>query len=102
MTVGQDLAVKHGMTGARVAAELVKAVESAVCQCVPDTEALFYWLGICIWFGASRGRRVALSWDMLSDGVRSLALIAAQIVWRAATLNPHRGDRAAIDAEGWF
>jgi predicted ATP-binding protein involved in virulence len=37
---------------------------------------------------------------MLSDGVRSLALIAAQIAWRAATLNPHRGDRAAIDAEG--
>lgn len=100
MTVGQDLAVKHGMTGARVAAELVKAVESAVCQCVPDTEALFYWLGDLHLVRREQGRRVALSWDMLSDGVRSLALIAAQIAWRAATLNPHRGDRAAIDAEG--
>ena len=100
MTVGRELAAKQGLSGAPAAKQLVMAVETAVCQCVPDTEGLFYWLGDLHLVRREQDHRVTLSWDMLSDGVRSLALMAAQIAWRAATLNPHRGDRAASDAEG--
>ena len=38
--------------------------------------------------------------DYLSDGVRSMVAMVADIAWRIATLNPHLGAEAAKDTQG--
>ncbi|MBI4612860.1 MAG: AAA family ATPase, partial [Planctomycetes bacterium] len=44
------------------------------------------------------GRR--LPFRMLSEGVRTMLAMVADIAWRAATLNPHLGSRAPVETPG--
>lgn len=77
----------------------LKAIEAAVCRCVPEVTQFFFDLDhndLAVVF--QDGRR--LPWSMLSDGVRSLATLAMDISWRAAVLNPHQGADAPQQATG--
>lgn len=41
-----------------------------------------------------------ISADLLSDGIRSMLALAGDIAYRCIKLNPHLGERAALDTEG--
>lgn len=83
----------------RSASTALGAIERAVCRCVPDVKQFFYdfdYRDLTMVF--ADGRR--LPWPMLSDGVRSLAMLAMDIAWRASVLNPHHGVDAPERATG--
>lgn len=77
----------------------LRAIEKAVCRCVPDIKQFFYDLeykDLAVVFTDQR----RLPWSMLSDGVHSLATMAMDLAWRAAVLNPHHGEAAPERATG--
>lgn len=75
------------------------AVEAAVCACIEGARAF--------WFDVQYDElRVGLengdiqSFSMLSEGYRNMVALVADIAWRAAVLNPHRGVAAAAETGG--
>lgn len=77
----------------------IKAIENAVLNCLDNARCFFYDL-------AHEELRLELldgsifSFDMLSDGVRNMLAMVADIAWRATVLNPFWGEHAAENAEG--
>lgn len=77
----------------------LRALERAVCRCVPDASQFFFdheFNDLAIVFTDQR----RLPWSMLSDGVRSLATLAMDVAWRTLVLNPHLGEESPQRSSG--
>lgn len=77
----------------------IECIAHAVTACVPGTKRIYYSIKHDELFLQFKDRR-RLPFHLLSDGVRGMLLLVADLAWRAATLNPHRGAEAAQLAEG--
>ncbi len=77
----------------------LEAVKSAVVRCMAGWKR--------VWFDINQDDLLAeaederrLPFRMLSDGVRNMLAMVADIAYRAALLNPHLGERAAEQTPG--
>ena len=83
----------------KTAAEPLRGIERAICRCIPEVTQFFYdseFSELTVVFGDKR----RLPWSMLSDGVRSLMMLAMDLSWRACVLNPHLGNEAPERSTG--
>jgi predicted ATP-binding protein involved in virulence len=75
------------------------AVESAVKRCIADVRR--FWFDVQ--YDELRLERISgdvQSFAMLSEGVRSMVAMVADIAWRAAVINPHLGPDAHLTTDG--
>jgi predicted ATP-binding protein involved in virulence len=75
------------------------AVEAAVKSCIDDIAR--FWFDVQ--YDELRLERTGgdiQSFAMLSEGVRNMVAMVADIAWRAAVLNPHHGPDAHLRTEG--
>lgn len=75
------------------------AVRSAIVQCIEGAEALFFdaSFGEVIIRMAGQG---AQPFNNLSDGQRTMLALVGDIAFKAASLNPHLGERALAETPG--
>lgn len=87
-----------GLADGRDPQELLRAphldaVVTATVACLPEATDL-YWSANHRQLQVSMNDGRVLPFDALSDGQRSLVVLAADIAWRAAQLNPSQGEEA--------
>lgn len=90
---------EHGADLSTVTSPHLEAVTAAVQSCIPGVSRFFYSANhkeLRVEFVSGQ----ILPFEQLSDGQRSLVVLAADIAWRAAQLNPHLGAAAPRDTEG--
>jgi len=78
----------------------LEAVRKGIVSCVEGCTDIRYKVRdgeLMLTFSDSR----QLPFRMLSDGVRSMVAMAADLAWRAVTLNPWAGDDAAAKTPGF-
>ncbi|MCK6521419.1 AAA family ATPase [Myxococcota bacterium] len=77
----------------------LRAIRDAVLRCVEGTTDFFYDIETeSLVLTKADGDR--LPFAQLSDGVRNIVALVADIAWRASVLNPQLGERAPALAEG--
>ncbi len=84
---------EHGAALSTVQTPHLDAVANAARSCLEGAQRLFYSANhkeLRVEFEDGR----VLPFDRLSDGQRSLVVLAADLAWRAAQLNPHHGKDA--------
>lgn len=75
------------------------AVEAAVKSCVSGITR--FWFDVQYdELRLARSNHDIQSFEMLSEGVRNMVALVADIAWRAAVLNPQHGAEAHLRAEG--
>lgn len=75
------------------------AVETAVKLCIKDTTR--FWFDVQYdELRLERTQGDIQSFAMLSEGVRNMVAMVADIAWRAAILNPHQGSEAHLQTDG--
>jgi predicted ATP-binding protein involved in virulence/DNA-directed RNA polymerase specialized sigma24 family protein len=77
----------------------LEAVLDAAVSCIEDCRRFFYSVrnrGLFIEFSDGR----ILPFHLLSDGVRNMIAMVADIAWRASILNPHLGSEAPRKSPG--
>lgn len=68
----------------------IRTISQAVCSCIPGASEFYYSLKykeLCLRFEDRR----ELPFHLLSDGVRGMLQLVADLAWRAVALNPHHG-----------
>lgn len=88
--------------------ESVALVISCVRICVPEVPSLYFDVSFDRLISAApfdfhlaiEPSNQSFPIDYLSDGVRSMVAMVADIAWRIATLNPHLGAEAAQETQG--
>lgn len=74
-------------------------IERAVCACVDQARRFYFSVKHKeLFLEFDDGRR--LPFHLLSDGVRGMVLLAADLAWRSVALNPHQGADAPRLARG--
>lgn len=77
----------------------LRAIREAVVRCVQGAADFFYDIQTqSLVLTLTSGDRLPFS--QLSDGVRNVVALVADIAWRASVLNPQLGERAPALAEG--
>lgn len=90
---------EHGANLASVHTPHLDAVANAARSCLEGVRRFYYSANYReLRLELEDGR--LLPFDSLSDGQRSLVVLAADIAWRAAQLNPHFGGDAPRRVEG--
>ena len=92
-------AQEHGADLSMIVTPHLDAVVEAARLCLPGVKRFFYSVNhkeLRLEFEDGR----VLPFERLSDGQRSLVVLAADLAWRAAQLNPHHGQNAARRANG--
>ena len=74
-------------------------VEAAVRSCISDVTRFWFDLQYDELRLEREGGDIQ-SFSMLSEGVRNMVAMVADIAWRAAVLNPHFGEEAHLQAPG--
>jgi len=77
----------------------LEAVRTAVTQCIPGAKRFYYDVSHDALMIFLKEEGYCL-FDNLSDGYRNMVAMVADIAHRAARLNPHLEDRAALESPG--
>jgi len=77
----------------------LKVVRNAVSRCLSECQKLYFDLNEEALMMAFKDGRI-LPFKQLSDGVRNLLAMVADIAFRCTSLNPHLGQKAAFDTDG--
>jgi len=78
---------------------VLKSVKQAISNCVDERNSIQYdLLKDDLIITSKQGK--FLPFRMLSDGVRNMLAMVADIAYRAAVLNPHLGDQSARETPG--
>ena len=77
----------------------LKVVRNAVSRCISECQKLYFDLNEDALMLAFKDGRI-LPFKQISDGVRNLLAMVADIAFRCISLNPHLGQTAASDSEG--
>jgi predicted ATP-binding protein involved in virulence len=85
--------------GERAQVTELEVVRKTVSQGVPDCETLFFDLAQETLMMVFKDQRI-LPFHLLSDGVRNMLAIVADIAFRCITLNPHLGEQAVTESSG--
>jgi predicted ATP-binding protein involved in virulence len=78
---------------------LLKTISNAVCSCIPGAKDFYYnikYKELYLRFADQR----ELPFHLLSDGVRGMLQLVADLAWRIVVLNPHHMEEALRLAEG--
>lgn len=78
---------------------LLKTISNAVCSCIPGAKDFYYNIKYQELYLRFSDRR-ELPFHMLSDGVRGMLQLVADLAWRIVVLNPHHMEDALRLAEG--
>lgn len=92
--------IKGGVRPSEIPSDpLLEAVQTAVGSCIEGARRFFFDVNYQeLRLELEDGQLIPFS--RLSDGYRNLIAMVADIAWRAAQLNPHRGAEAAREATG--
>jgi predicted ATP-binding protein involved in virulence len=77
----------------------LKVVRNAVSCCISECQKLYFDLNEGVLMMAFKDGRI-LPFKQLSDGIKNLLAMVADIAFRCTSLNPHLGKKAAYDSEG--
>ncbi len=92
-------AIEEGKDTRDVKSPQLAAVEAAAAACLEGAKRFYY---------SANHRELRIDFDKgpsipfksLSDGQKNIIAVAADIAWRAAQLNPHLGDKVALETPG--
>lgn len=94
MLLEQQLVTKRGSESAQY-----RLVKDAIARAIPHCKKVEYdprfGLGLIM-----EEQKVAMPFDMLSDGQRSMATMVGEIAWKAAQLNPVLGEDVFLKTPG--
>jgi len=77
----------------------LRAIEHAVCRCIDDVKRFFFDVRSQeLMLERADGERVPFAF--LSDGMRNMVALVADVAWRATVLNPHYGEEGPMKSEG--
>jgi predicted ATP-binding protein involved in virulence len=78
----------------------LEAVKTAVVRCMAGWKRVWFDINQDDLLAETEDGHQQLPFRMLSDGVRNMLAMVADIAYRAAVLNPHLGERAAEQTPG--
>ena len=98
-TERMQIAVESGTSYDKVVGDDLATLNQALRSAFEEFESIYYdWKSksiLTLWHGGQ-----VKAFEDLSDGERGVVLLFADIVRRVALLNPHLGDRAALETDG--
>ena len=98
-TERMQIAVETEMAFDKVVGDDLATLNRALRSAFEEFESIYYdWKSksiLTLWHGGQ-----VKTFEDLSDGERGIILLFADIVRRVALLNPHLGDRAALETDG--
>lgn len=101
MSAVQQYMIETGLGTAAISFKdiLLNTISNAVCSCIPGARDFYYNIKYKALYLRFSDRR-ELPFHLLSDGVRGMLQLVADLAWRIVVLNPHHMEAALRLAEG--
>lgn len=83
-------------------ASVLNAVKAAISKCVDEWENVYYDFEEedLVGYKIEKNSRERLPFRMLSDGVRNMIGLVAEVAYRCVVLNPHLSEKAILETPG--